>query len=122
MKELSRPHFSCLALPSNTVGQGLPRQLLKGRTGAELLLTMDTPPWYYKWVYRMPGLHQMRKTTLEFCGIKPLKTLTFGPILALEVDPALCLAGTGPGHRRQLTLPRCSLTARLAVSPSPSPR
>lgn len=43
---------------------------------------MDTPPWYYRWVYRMPGLHQMRKTTLEFCGIKPLKTLTFGPVLA----------------------------------------
>jgi putative NADPH-quinone reductase len=42
---------------------------------------MDTPPWYYKWVYRMPGVHQVRKTTLEFCGIKPLKTLTFGPLL-----------------------------------------
>jgi hypothetical protein len=23
----------------------------------------------------------VRKTTLEFCGIKPLKTLTFGPLL-----------------------------------------
>jgi putative NADPH-quinone reductase len=29
----------------------------------------------------MPGLHQVRKTTLQFCGIKPLKTLTFGPLL-----------------------------------------
>lgn len=29
----------------------------------------------------MPGLQQMRKTTLAFCGIKPLKTLTFGPVL-----------------------------------------
>ena len=57
-----------------------PEQLLKGRT-AHLLVTMDTPPWYYRWVYRMPGLHQMRKTTLAFCGIKPRKTLTFGPIL-----------------------------------------
>lgn len=61
-------------------GKAFPDKLLKGRT-ADLLVTMDTPPWYYKWVYRMPGLHQMRKTTLEFCGIKPLKTLTFGPIL-----------------------------------------
>ena len=57
-----------------------PEQLLKGRT-AHLLVTMDTPPWYYRWVYRMPGLHQMRKTTLAFCGIKPTRTLTFGPIL-----------------------------------------
>lgn len=62
------------------VGKAFPDKLLKGKT-AHLLVTMDTPPWYYKWVYRMPGLHQIRKTTLEFCGIKPVKTLTFGPIL-----------------------------------------
>lgn len=57
-----------------------PEKLLKGRT-AHLLVTMDTPPWYYRWFYQMPGLHQMRKTTLAFCGIKPTRTLTFGPIL-----------------------------------------
>lgn len=61
-------------------GKAFPDKLLQGRT-AHLLVTMDTPPWYYKWIYRMPGLHQMRKTTLEFCGIKPSKTLTFGPLL-----------------------------------------
>ena len=61
-------------------GKAFPDKLLKGRT-AHLLVTMDTPPWYYTWIYRMPGLHQLRKTTLEFCGIKPTKTLTFGPIL-----------------------------------------
>jgi putative NADPH-quinone reductase len=43
-------------------GSPFPDKLLKGRT-AHLLVTMDTPPWYYRWVYRMPGLHQMRKTT-----------------------------------------------------------
>jgi putative NADPH-quinone reductase len=61
-------------------GKAFPDKLLKGRT-AHLLVTMDTPPWYYRWFYRMPGLHQVRKTTLEFCGIKPLRTLTFGPVL-----------------------------------------
>ncbi|WP_374439586.1 NAD(P)H-dependent oxidoreductase [Pseudomonas panipatensis] len=61
-------------------GQAFPQPLLKGRS-AHLLATMDTPPWYFQWVYRMPGLQQMRKTTLAFCGIKPLKTLTCGPIL-----------------------------------------
>ncbi len=61
-------------------GKAFPDKLLKGRS-AHLLVTMDTPPWYYKWVYRMPGLHQIRKTTLAFCGIKPLATLTFGPLL-----------------------------------------
>lgn len=61
-------------------GKAFPEQLLRGRS-ADLLVTMDTPPWYYRWVYRMPGLHQMRKTTLAFCGIRPRKPLTFGPIL-----------------------------------------
>ncbi|SHN19720.1 Putative NADPH-quinone reductase (modulator of drug activity B) [Pseudomonas asturiensis] len=61
-------------------GKAFPEQLLKGRT-AHLLVTMDTPPWYYRWVYRMPGLHQVRKNTLQFCGIKPLNTLMFGPLL-----------------------------------------
>lgn len=58
-----------------------PTQLLKGRS-ADLLVSMDTPPWYYRWVYRMPGLEQMRRTTLDFCGIRPQKTLTFGPVIS----------------------------------------
>lgn len=57
-----------------------PAKLLKGRS-ADLLVSMDTPPWYYRWVYAMPGLHQVRRTTLAFCGIKARKTLTFGPML-----------------------------------------
>ena len=61
-------------------GKAFPDKLLKGRS-AHLLVTMDTPPWYYKWFYRMPGLHQMRINTLAFCGITPLATLTFGPLL-----------------------------------------
>lgn len=61
-------------------GNAFPDKLLLGRT-AHLLVTLDTPPWYYRWFYRMPGVHQMRKTTLAFCGIKPVKTLLFGPVL-----------------------------------------
>lgn len=57
-----------------------PRKLLQGRS-ADLLVSMDTPPWYYRWVYAMPALHQIRRTTLAFCGISAKKTLTFGPIL-----------------------------------------
>ncbi|MFJ2322062.1 NAD(P)H-dependent oxidoreductase [Pseudomonas sp. NPDC087817] len=61
-------------------GKAFPDKLLKGRT-ADLLVTMDTPPWYYRWIYRMPGLNEVRQTTLAFCGIKPVRTLTFGPVL-----------------------------------------
>ncbi|KDO02010.1 NAD(P)H-dependent oxidoreductase [Pseudomonas donghuensis] len=62
-------------------GSPFPEQLLKGRS-ADLLVSMDTPPWYYRWVYRMPALEQMRRTTLGFCGIRAKKTLTFGPVIS----------------------------------------
>lgn len=61
-------------------GKAFPDKLLQGRT-AHLLVTLDTPPWYYRWIYRMPGIHQMRSMTLAFCGITPIKTLMFGPVL-----------------------------------------
>lgn len=47
-------------------------RLLPGRT-ARLLITMDTPVWYYRWVYHAPGVHQMEKCILRFCGIKPVR-------------------------------------------------
>ncbi len=62
-------------------GSPFPEKLLAGRH-AHLLVTMDTPPCYYRWVQAMPGLHQMRRTTLAFCGVRPEKTLTFGPLLS----------------------------------------
>ncbi|RNF83263.1 NAD(P)H-dependent oxidoreductase [Montanilutibacter psychrotolerans] len=54
-------------------------RLLAGRS-AQLLVSMDTPPWYFRWIYRMPGIHQMRRTILEFCGVKPVRVATFGAI------------------------------------------
>ena len=63
------------------------RQLFLGAMDFDpVLRAMDTPPWYYRWVYRMPGLHQVRKTTLAFCGIEPQRTLTFGPTLGSSAD------------------------------------
>ncbi|MBF0203631.1 MAG: NAD(P)H-dependent oxidoreductase [Desulfamplus sp.] len=53
--------------------------LLSGRS-AHLLVTMDTPPWYFRWVFRMPGHNQMKRTILEFCGIKPVRISSFGSI------------------------------------------
>ena len=54
-------------------------RLLSGRS-AHLLVTMDTPPWYFRWIYRMPGHNQMKRTILEFSGIKPVSVSSFGPI------------------------------------------
>ena len=51
-------------------------KLLANRT-AQLLVTMDTPPWYYRWVFKMPGHEQMKRTILGFCGIKVVKITEF---------------------------------------------
>jgi putative NADPH-quinone reductase len=54
-------------------------KLLIGRT-ADLMVTMDTPSWYYRWVFRSPGHNQMKRTILGFCGIKVKKILAFSPV------------------------------------------
>ena len=54
-------------------------KLLSGRT-AHLMVTMDTPPWYYRWIYHRPGHNEMKRTNLGFCGIKVVKISEFSPI------------------------------------------
>lgn len=54
-------------------------KLLSGRS-AHVFVTMDTPPWYYRLIYKMPGHNQIKKVILEFCGIKPVEITSFGPI------------------------------------------
>ena len=54
-------------------------KLLKGKT-ARLIVTMDAPAWYYALVYRSAGHVAFKKATLEFCGVKPVTTSTFGSV------------------------------------------
>ncbi len=54
-------------------------KLLKGRT-ARIISTMDQPGWYYRLVYQMPGTNAIKKLTLEFCGISPVKVTHIGPV------------------------------------------
>ncbi|MCD5996876.1 NAD(P)H-dependent oxidoreductase [Pseudomonas sp. CDFA 602] len=54
-------------------------ELLKGRT-AELLVTMDTAPRYFRWIYGAPAHRQMTRTILRFCGIKTRRLTEFAPV------------------------------------------
>ncbi len=54
-------------------------KLLKGKS-ARLIVTMDTPKWYYKLIYKSPGHNSMKKGILQFCGINPVKITTLGPM------------------------------------------
>ena len=54
-------------------------KLLTGRT-ADLLVTLDTPPWYVRWIYGAPAHRQMVRTILGFCGIKTRRLTEFSPV------------------------------------------
>ena len=53
--------------------------LLKGKS-ARIIVTMDSPMWYYKWFIGAPGHKAMKKATLEYCGIKPVLFTNLTPI------------------------------------------
>jgi putative NADPH-quinone reductase len=55
------------------------KKLLSNKT-ARIISTLDQPAWYYWLIYRQPSNNAMKKLTLEFCGIKPVKVTTIGPI------------------------------------------
>ena len=54
-------------------------KLLSGRT-ADLLVTLDTPPWYFRWIYGAPAHRQMTRTILGFSGIKTRRLSEFAPV------------------------------------------
>lgn len=54
-------------------------KLLKGKS-ARIITTMDSPVWYYWLMYKSAGHNAMKRATLEFSGIKPVRITTFSPI------------------------------------------
>ncbi|MGU3375851.1 NAD(P)H-dependent oxidoreductase [Chryseobacterium sp. M5A1_1a] len=54
-------------------------KLLMGKT-AHIITTLDQPGWYYRLFYGRPSVNQLKKSTLEFCGIKPVKVTYLGVI------------------------------------------
>lgn len=54
-------------------------KLLKGKT-ARIITTLDQPGWYYRLSYGRPSVNQLKKSVLEFCGVKPVKVDYIGII------------------------------------------
>ncbi len=54
-------------------------KFLKGKT-AHIITTIDQPSWYYRMFYGRPSINQLKKSTLEFCGVKPVKVTYIGII------------------------------------------
>lgn len=59
-------------------------KLLIGKT-ARIITTIDQPAWYYRLVYGNPSINQLKKSILEFCGVKPVKVTAIGIIKTADV-------------------------------------
>jgi NAD(P)H dehydrogenase (quinone) len=55
------------------------KKFLTGKTG-HIVSTLDQPVWYYWLINGRPSYHAMKRMTLNFVGIKPVRTTTIGPI------------------------------------------
>ncbi len=54
-------------------------KLLNGKT-AHIITTLDQPGWYYRFSFGRPSVNQLRRSVLEFCGIKPVRVSYVGII------------------------------------------
>jgi putative NADPH-quinone reductase len=54
-------------------------RLLKGRS-ARLIVTSDAPVLWDRLVNRHAAVHQMRQSTLRFCGVRPVSVTRFGSL------------------------------------------
>ena len=68
------PGFSHKYHPNNPFWD----RLLAGRS-ADVIITMDTPPWYQRLVYGDPVGKRWRGQVLGFCGFKPVRVHELGP-------------------------------------------
>ena len=60
--------------------KSIPKQLLEGRT-SELIITLDTPTFWYKYVKGNPIYKELKRCILSFSGIKNTSATYFGPII-----------------------------------------
>ncbi len=60
-------------------------KLLRGKI-AQIITTLDTPSIYHWFAFGKPSVNQLRKSTLEFCGIKPVKVTYIG---AIKIPPRI---------------------------------
>jgi NAD(P)H dehydrogenase (quinone) len=52
---------------------------LKGKS-ARIITTMDQPVWYYRLYNRQPGIIQLKKAILKYCGVAPVSVTAIGNV------------------------------------------
>lgn len=54
-------------------------KLLTGKS-ATIIMTMDAPPFYYRWFVGNPAGRMLKTGILNFCGVHPVKQYFFGSV------------------------------------------
>lgn len=54
-------------------------KLLTGKS-ARIICTLDQPNWYYWLVYGSPSHRTMKRATLQYCGVNPVRITAIGPV------------------------------------------
>jgi NAD(P)H dehydrogenase (quinone) len=57
----------------------LPKKLFKEKS-SRIIVTCDTPRWYNTLFLKNPAINQLKKGTLNFIGIKPVRVTYISPI------------------------------------------
>ena len=65
-------------------GKSMPKKLLKGKT-SEIIVMLDTPIFWYKYFQGNVIYKHLKKTVLDFVGIKNKRTTYFGPVISSKV-------------------------------------
>lgn len=72
------------------------------RKTAHIMTTLDQPGWYYRLMYGRPSVNQLKKSTLEFCGVKPVKVTYIGIIRNSEDEQRSKWLEKAKGQGRRL--------------------
>lgn len=59
--------------------KGMPEGLLAGRS-ARVIMTTDSPGWYLRFIQGDPTARSLVRSTLKFCGLKPVDMTRIGPV------------------------------------------
>lgn len=75
LEQVLRPGFAFEYQKSG----GMAKKLLTGRS-ARIVVTMGMPAFVYRWVFFAHSLKSLRRNTLWFCGIGPIRSTIIGSI------------------------------------------
>ena len=88
-------------------GKPLPLGHLAGRT-AEIIMTSDTPNWFYKLGYKSAQTNLMKNQILKFIGLKPTRFTHISPVRSMsdkerqrQIEKAFQLGQTAPKTVKQ---------------------